>query len=117
MSHLKLNREIGPWKSKRESYRGNQTVSGRFFCCHGLDINPMILKLECEMYLHSENEAATLKHSKLLLMEENEICMVPVSEKVRKQRSKVKVKCHQLPSTFSVHRGAYSYQITSISDQ
>jgi len=27
-----------------------------------------------------------------------------------------KVKCHQLPTTSSVHYGAYSYQVTSISD-
>jgi len=32
-------------------------------------------------------------------------------------RSKVKVKCHQLPTTSSVHHGTYSCQVTSISDQ
>jgi len=30
---------------------------------------------------------------------------------------KVKVKCHQLPTTSSVHLGTYSYQVTSISEQ
>jgi len=43
------------------------------------DINPMTLKLEghldiLKMYLHTENEVATLRHSKLLVVDE--ICMV-----------------------------------------
>jgi len=42
------------------------------FCCCDLDINPMTLKLEgyldiLKMYLHSENEVASVRHSKLLI--------------------------------------------------
>jgi len=59
-----------------------------------------------KMYLHTEDEAARLRHSKLLTV--TEICM---AKKIRiwLSRSKVKVKCHQLSNTFSVHHGAYSY--------
>jgi len=40
------------------------------FCNRDLEINPMTLKLEDDLdilktYLHAENEAASLKHSKL----------------------------------------------------
>jgi len=69
----------------------------------------MTLKLEgnigiLKMYLHTENEVASLKHSKLLTVE-----VVT--------RSEVKGKCHQLSTTSSVNYGTSSYQVTSISDQ
>jgi len=40
------------------------------FCDHDLEINPMTLKLKgypdtLKMYIHTENEAASLRHSKL----------------------------------------------------
>jgi len=59
-------------------------------------------------YHHTKNEVASSSHSK----------GITCAEKIRKQfsRSKLKVKAHQLPTTSSVHRGTYSYQVTSISD-
>jgi len=51
-------------------YRGGQTCALPLFCDHDLEINPITLKLEGElnilnMYLHTENEAARLRHSEL----------------------------------------------------
>jgi len=50
--------------------RGAQTCALQLFYDCNLEINPMIWKLEREqdilkMYLHTENEAASLRHSKL----------------------------------------------------
>jgi len=50
--------------------RGAQTCALPLFCNHDLDINPMTLKLEGDLdvlktYHHTENEAASLRHSKL----------------------------------------------------
>jgi len=41
--------------------------AGDVFCNRDLEINPMALKLVDipKMYLHTENEAASLRHSKL----------------------------------------------------
>jgi len=46
-------------------------VRGPLLCCCDLDINPMTLNLEgdldiLKMYLHTENEVATLRHSDLI---------------------------------------------------
>jgi len=57
------------------SPRGAYTCVWLLFCCCDLDINPMTLKLESDldilkMYFHTKNEVATLRHSKLLMMDE-----------------------------------------------
>jgi len=74
-----------------------------FRCCD-LDLGPMTLKLNhdldiLKMCLGTENEVARSSHSKYIAR----------IEKVRKQlsRSKVKVKCHQLPTTSGVPHGTY----------
>jgi len=51
--------------------RGAQTCALSLFCDRDLEINAMTLKLEDDidiilnMYPHTENEAASLRHSKL----------------------------------------------------
>jgi len=50
--------------------RGVQTCVLSLPCDHDLEINPMASKLEddrdfLKMYPHTENEAASLRHSKL----------------------------------------------------
>jgi len=87
--------------------------------CRKIDINPMTLKLEGDqdipkMYHQTENEVARLRHSKLPMMDE--ISMV--NEKYQNNSMlKVKVKCLQLPTSSSIHRGAHLYQVISISNQ
>jgi len=54
---------------------GSTYLRAAGFCCRDLDINPMTLKLEgdldiLKMHLHTENEVAGLRHSKLLIMDE-----------------------------------------------
>jgi len=90
------------------------------FSCRDLDINLMMtLELErdlhiMKMYLYTENEVARLRHLKLLIEDE----MRMTNKKYENSSSlKVKVKCHQLSTTSSVHHGTYSYQVTSISDR
>jgi len=101
--------------------RGAHTCSRPLFHCCDLDINPMTLKFEgdldiLKMYLHTENKVARLRHSKLLMVDE--ICIV--NEKIQTQlsRSKVSVKCHQLPTTSGIHHETYptkSYQFLASS--
>jgi len=67
---------------------------GRFFAAVAAHINPMTLKLEgdldiLKMYLHTENEAAMLRHSKLLTA--YEICMVNYVNSSQGQRSRSNV--------------------------
>jgi len=55
--------------------KGAHTCARPLFRCCDLDVNPMTLKLEgdldiLKMYLHTENEVARLKHSKLLTVDE-----------------------------------------------
>jgi len=50
--------------------RGAQTCALPLFCDRDLEINPVTLKLEgdldiLKMYLHTKNEAVSLRHSKL----------------------------------------------------
>jgi len=50
--------------------REAQTCALPLFCDHDLEINPMTLKLESDldilkMYPHTENKAASLRHSKV----------------------------------------------------
>jgi len=94
--------------------RKAQTGPWLFFCCRDLVLKPMTLKLDpdldiLKMYPQTENKVDTSSQCK----------GVARARKKRKQlsRLKVKVKCHQLPITFIVHHVAYSYQVTSISDQ
>jgi len=59
-------------------WRGADTCAWPLVHCCDLDINPITLKLEgdldiLKMYLHTEHEAARLKHSKLIIMDE--MCM------------------------------------------
>jgi len=91
--------------------RGAHTCALRLFRCCDVNINSMTLKLEddidiLKMYLYTQNEVARLRHSKLLTVDE--ICMA--NKKIRKElsRSKVKVKCHQIPTTSSVHHETHS---------
>jgi len=61
-----------------------------FRCCD-LDINHMTLKLESDldmltMYLHTENEVARLRHSKLLTVDV--ICSVVTRNKSARSRSR-----------------------------
>jgi len=74
----------------------------------------MTLKLEgdldiLKMHLHTENEADSLKHSKLKAW----------IEKIRKylSRSKVKVKMSKAPNNFKRYRNRYSDQAPAVSDQ
>jgi len=58
--------------------RGAHTYAQPLFRCCDLDNSPMTLKLEDDldilnMYLHTENEVARLRHSKLLI--EDDMCM------------------------------------------
>jgi len=76
---------------------GAHTCAQPLFCSFDLDINSMTLKLEgdldiLKMYFHTENEVATLRHSKMLTVDK--ICMV--NEKIL--TLKLKVKYHQLPT-------------------
>jgi len=74
----------------------------------------MTLKLEgdldiLKMYLYNEYEVARSRHSKLLIMDE--ICTA------NETKIAVNVKGQMSPTNSSIHQAAYSYQVTSISDQ
>jgi len=54
--------------------RGAHTCARTLFRCCDLDINPITLKLECDLdilkvYFHAENEVAKLRHSKHLTVD------------------------------------------------
>jgi len=78
--------------------RGAQTCALSLFCDRDFEINPMTFKLEgdrdiLKMYPHAENEAASLRHSKLRAW----------IEKIRNMsRSKTRSKCQKLRITSSV---------------
>jgi len=62
---------------------GAQTCALPLFCNSDLEINPMTLKVKgdldvLKMYLHTENEAARLRHSKLLTLDK--MCTAITSE-------------------------------------
>jgi len=71
--------------------------------------NQMSLKLKgdldiLKMYLYIENKVATLRHSILLIMDE--ICMANEKYENSSQDGQSQM--------FSVHHGAYSFQVTPI---
>jgi len=71
--------------------------------------------LKCTFY--TENEVVRLRQSKFFFIMDD-ICMAITSGKNTKisLKVKVKVKCHQLPTTSSIHHETYSYQVISLSD-
>jgi len=94
--------------------RGAQTCALPLFCDRDLEINPMTLKLEgdrdiLKMYFHTENVAASLRHSKLRTG----------IEKIRRyvSGSTVKVIMSKAPIYFERYRNRYSDQAPAISDQ
>jgi len=77
-------------------------------------IDPMTLKLESDldtlkMYLHTENEAANLRHAKRKAL----------LKEIRKyvSRSTVKVKMSKVPNYFERYCNRYSDQAPTIYDQ
>jgi len=68
----KLSANINSNNTIKLCPRREHTYVWLLFRCCDLDINPMTYKLEgdlntLEMYLHTENEVAMLRHSKLLI--------------------------------------------------
>jgi len=61
-----------------------------------------------QMYPHTENEAASLKHSKLKSLN---------WKKIGKYVSKVKVKMSKAPNDFQHYRNRYFDQALAVSDQ
>jgi len=79
------------------------------FCDHDLEMNHVTLKVEGKLDILKNS---TVK-MKLLAdgIQNSRACIKNNTEIYRGQRS------NALPITSSIHQGAYSYQVTSISDQ
>jgi len=77
----------------------------QLLCSRDLDFRPMTLKL-----YHDLDILKTYHHTRMKLLGK-------AGKYKNSSRSKIKVKCHQLPTTSGVHGGTYSYQVTLISDQ
>jgi len=98
---LETQRQIKLWP------RGARTCALPLFCDRDLETNPLTLKLEgdldvVKMYLHTENEAASLKDSKLRA----ELKKISPSKEVKMSKAPNYFQCYhircfdQVPAVF-----------------